>query len=335
MIAPVDDLTVHALEGEDERCAGWDLDATAGLRARSADADRDLFIGVASTTQVRSFLRGVAFDEVRDVEFEPFHVSYLAHYGDRSAKPPASEGFWFAAENADVDGALKFDLFPLMVGFLVGGAVAGIIGIGLLTFGFRADRPAAADDFTTALFASAGTYPARLDASLDEPLHRWTWRVTYYAFVLGTDRYPPFSLAPDPQYTYDFAVGYPLRLSRGLVPVKWWLLAFPHFVLLAVFGQGLGWDGGRWTDRPGFSIGIVGLLVLISAAALLFRGRYPKGLYDVVTGLMRWTYRVYAYLALMRDEYPPFRLDAGGREPGTVEPTPGSDTDPSKELIAP
>ncbi len=59
----------------------------------------------------------------------------------------------------------------------------------------------------------------------------------------------------------------------------------------------------------------MGLLVFFAAVALLFTGRYPRGLFDFVMGLNRWGYRVVAYVTLMRDEYPPFRLDQGGTEP--------------------
>ena len=56
--------------------------------------------------------------------------------------------------------------------------------------------------------------------------------------------------------------------------------------------------------------------MLIAGFAILFTGRYPRDIFRLVIGLNRWSYRVFAYSALMRDEYPPFRLDPGGRERG-------------------
>jgi len=56
-------------------------------------------------------------------------------------------------------------------------------------------------------------------------------------------------------------------------------------------------------------------VLMIAVIILLFTGRYPVGLYNLIMGGMRWTYRVIAYVALMTDDYPPFRLDQGGMEP--------------------
>ena len=68
---------------------------------------------------------------------------------------------------------------------------------------------------------------------------------------------------------------------------------------------------------------LISVLLLIAVIALLFTARYPKGLYDFVIGINRWGIRVRAYASLMRDEYPPFRLDTGPREP-TPESVPES-----------
>lgn len=136
---------------------------------------------------------------------------------------------------------------------------------------------------------------------------RWSWRVSYYARgVLGTDRYPPFSLGPEPGYPARLDVAYPQRLSRGLVLVKWWLLAIPHYLVIGLFA---GAGRGFWCCG-----GLIGILVLIAVVTLAFTGRYPPDLFDLVVGLHRWVLRVIAYAALMTDAYPPFRLDMGGTE---------------------
>jgi hypothetical protein len=152
---------------------------------------------------------------------------------------------------------------------------------------------------------------------------RWGWRVAYYSYgALGTDRYPPFTLAPVPDYPASVEVQYPEQLSRWRVLVKWWLLAIPHYIVLGVLlgGGGLacgaGWDEDRDEWRAGGGPGLIMLLVLFAAIALLFTTRYPRGIFDFVMGLNRWVLRVVAYAALMTDAYPPFRLDQGGEEPG-------------------
>jgi Domain of unknown function (DUF4389) len=173
-----------------------------------------------------------------------------------------------------------------------------------------------------------GKYPRTL-FDFNVGVLRWSWRVGYYSYsALGTDRYPPFTLART-DYPAELDVDYPERLSRGLVLVKWWLLAIPQYLVIGFMGTGwwLGWwePRGRWAIEGGF--GLVGLLVLFAGVALLFRGRYPTGIFDFVLGLNRWIYRVTAYATLMTDRYPPFRLDQGGDDPGetagsTAEPFP-------------
>ena len=137
---------------------------------------------------------------------------------------------------------------------------------------------------------------------------RWTWRVGYYGYsALATDRYPPFSLERT-DHPGELDVPYPERLSRGLVLVKWWLLAIPQYIVIAILAGNWGWGWGThiWGPSGG---GLIAILVLFAAIALLFTGRYPRGLFDLIVAFNRWVFRVIAYASLMRDEYPPFTLE--------------------------
>ncbi|OGO41893.1 MAG: hypothetical protein A2137_05250 [Chloroflexi bacterium RBG_16_58_8] len=150
--------------------------------------------------------------------------------------------------------------------------------------------------FFTILFK--GKYPKSL-FEFNAGILRWTWRVGFYSYqALGTDKYPPFGINPNSDYPADIEILYPEKLSRGLVLVKWWLLAIPHYIIVGILLGGYGW--GR--------VGLVTILAIIGAIVLLFTGKYPKDILKLVVGMNRWVYRVTAYVSLMTDVYPPFRL---------------------------
>jgi uncharacterized protein DUF4389 len=118
-------------------------------------------------------------------------------------------------------------------------------------------------------------------------LLRFIARVSAYGALL-TDRYP--STDEEQDVHLHLPEPDPARLNRWLPLVKW-LLAIPHYIVLAFLYLG------------------VLVAVVIAWFAILFTGRYPRGLYDYVVGVGRWHLRVVAYaFALVTDEYPPFRL---------------------------
>lgn len=155
-----------------------------------------------------------------------------------------------------------------------------------------------------------GRYPAGL-FSFTTGVLRWNWRVAFYATgVLGSDTYPPFTLART-DYPATFEVAYPSTLSRWKVLFKSWLFALPQLLIISVA------TGGTWGALTGCAangVSLLGLLLLVAAITLLAGGVYPLGLFNLIVGAHRWMYRVFVYTSLMRDEYPPFRLDQGGTE---------------------
>jgi hypothetical protein len=120
-------------------------------------------------------------------------------------------------------------------------------------------------------------------------LNRFSLRISAYIALL-TDKYP----STEDEQNIHLDLDYPnvqTDLKRGMPLVKWFL-AIPHYVILFFL----------WIA--------VFVVVLIAWFAIIFTGRYPRGLFDFVVGVMRWTWRVQAYaLLLATDKYPPFRLN--------------------------
>ena len=116
---------------------------------------------------------------------------------------------------------------------------------------------------------------------------RWQANVSAYILLLR-DEYPPFSWDAG-EYPLALEVEYPDTLNRWLPLVKW-LLAIPNAIVLAILGF------------------VAYILVFFAWFAILFTGKFPRGLFDFIVGTQRWTLRLNAYIYLMRDEYPPFSL---------------------------
>jgi hypothetical protein len=115
------------------------------------------------------------------------------------------------------------------------------------------------------------------------------------------------------------------------VPVKWWLLAIPHYIIVGLFTGGGLWVAWRADADANWNWpGLIAILAVIAAVIVLVTGRYPQQIFDFVLGLNRCALRVAAYAGLMTDAYPPFRLDMGGPDPASVTmPLPASGPGPA------
>jgi hypothetical protein len=370
--------------------SGWFVDrhdiGTIKVQASSEDNSKQIFIGIADEADVKAYLNGVNYDQIKEFRVLPFRVYYTNQPGNSSPAAPTSQTFWAVSEHGsgtqtlewevetgdwvlvlmnadgsagvDVSGAIGVKapwVFWVGLGVLIGGIVLLIIGVGLVLLATRRPRvigEAGAGTGGAAVFEGQPPYPFSFKGELTEPLSqwlwlvkwlliiphvivllflwaaavivwimslvaimftakypraffefnvgvlRWTWRVGFYSYqALGTDKYPPFTLAAG-GYPADLEVAYPAMLTPGLALIKWWLLAIPHYIVLALF-IGCGWI--RWP-------GLLWVLVFFAAVALLFTGRYPRGIFDFIMGIDRWIYRVAAYSGLTTDRYPPFRL---------------------------
>ena len=142
---------------------------------------------------------------------------------------------------------------------------------------------------------------------------RWYARLTGY-FCLLTDKYPPFSGREEASYPVIFGVEHPEKLSR--------LTTFFRFPIIPIPTMTVGGWSWQVQATPGMPMAIpqwialafVGIaatiIIFLSWWAILFIGRYPRVFFDFVTWYFRWSMRVYGYIYLVTDKYPPF----SGRE---------------------
>jgi hypothetical protein len=125
--------------------------------------------------------------------------------------------------------------------------------------------------------------------------YRYEWRAFSYAMFLHDD-YPPFDFQPaadddgvEAHTTLSFT--YPEHLDRWK-PLYKWFLAIPHYLVIV-------------------ALVVAGLFAFIGGFfAVLFTAQYPEGIRDFLVGVERYVLRVEAYVGLLTDEYPPFRMAA-------------------------
>jgi hypothetical protein len=147
-----------------------------------------------------------------------------------------------------------------------------------------------------------GRYPRPL-FDFNVGVLRWSWRLMNYRFPMNsTDKYPPFTLASVPDYPADLEVDYPESLTNRAVLLQRWLLGLPQIILC-------------WALEP-----FLQALCVVNAVWLGCIGTINQGMFDLLMGIVRWRYRVAVYVSLMRDEYPPFRMDLGSVQVGHGAP---------------
>ncbi len=113
------------------------------------------------------------------------------------------------------------------------------------------------------------------------------WQANVYAYILLLrDDYPPLSWESG-EYPLTLEVEYPGTLNRW-APLYKWLLIIPNMIVFVIVAL------------------VAYFLLFIAWFAILFTGKFPRGMFDFVVGMFRWSLRVNAYMYLMRDEYPPF-----------------------------
>jgi hypothetical protein len=175
-----------------------------------------------------------------------------------------------------------------------------------------------------------GRYPRAL-FDYNVGVMRWGWRVSFYSLgAFATDQYPPYTLQDKADYPAHLDVAYPTNLNRWLVLVKWFL-AIPHLIVVGILvgGSSSAWTQQKGWSNNGYTIGLTTILALVAVVILAFNSKYPRDVFDLLMGLHRWVYRVEAYMMLMTDEYPPFRLDSGGNDPATVAAPPSPPMTPT------
>jgi hypothetical protein len=250
---------------------------------------KPMFVGLAERVDVERYLNGVSYAEIRrlgvdgaDRPHQP-RLQYETSTGTTIPPAPATQAFWLENAAGSRSQRLDWRIEPgdYCVVLMNADGSRGVNAV--VSLGIKA--PVVLRIAAIVLGVGAVLFLLGLVAIL----------LSARGVGLGASSIGAAAASSPSQFPLSFQGEYAETLSPALWLVKWFLL-IPHLIVLGFLWIGFVCSWG------------------VSLVAILFTGRYPRGLFEYNVGVLRWTWRVgfYGYQALGTDTYPPFTLRAGG-----------------------
>ena len=300
----------------------WILDwgnlASFRVEGTNDDPSKNIFIGVAEGDDVKNYLANAEYDEVTDIDVTPNKLEYTHHTGDLEPAAPDTQTFWLesaygAGEQViewelesgswsvvvmNEDGSYGIDvdvvlgakipwLFSVALWLLILGVVvliAGLVLIFLAVRGGGGDKNGASPNSRGAVGSGDSTMKPSADSS----------------GVVGGGGSTAAIAASD--YPTGLVIDYPDRNLNRLTTFFRLFAIIPIWIVFVLLGGAIiGWEDDPWSYNV---YGIALFIVVPTLIMILFRQKYPKWWYDWNLAMTGFATRVYAYLALLSDEYP-------------------------------
>jgi len=252
--------------------------------------EQPVFLGIAPRADLEGYLSDVSYSQIEDIDFDDYRkdrvwtTEYADHIGPSAPSTPSDQTFWHTSAQGEGTQTLTWEIKPgdWMVVVMNADGSRGIEASGTV----GAETPWLLGVGIGLLVA--GVVLVAIGLAL----------VLFVARRSRTTE-PQEAAESQPSAAGTFPLSFKAEMDTSLSPALWlvkWFLLIPHLIILPFLccGFAVSW--------------------LISLFAILFTGRYPRGLFDYNVGVMRWTWRVafYSYQALGTDQYPPFTLKPGG-----------------------